>query len=157
MSKRKIYYHTSGYNYRVGDIIGGPGKSVCLHIKPVPHYSIQEMVDAGHRCWSEYSKQKDEEMEKYFHELNMWNSMSGSEKPEPPTIKSQKKYNLKVYRVKPYKDPLWNGINDEYRAYNTFVEIIGIEGNAKGILNNLRKKIGKEKACWLGGTAKKRE
>ena len=161
MPKRKIYYHTSGHRYKVGDIIGGPGKLVCLHIKPIPHGTIQEIVDSGHRSWTEYCLQRDKELKEYWDRREEWNNIPESErpeKPEYPVTRNPKPVKLKVYKVKPYKTPRWNGMNDEYRAYDTFVEIVGIEGNAKGILQNFQRKFGKtSKAYHFGGAAKKYE
>jgi hypothetical protein len=47
-------------------------------------------------------------------------------------------------------------MNDEFRVYDDFVEVVGIEGNAKGILDNHRKKFGKTSKAWhFGGKSLK--
>ena len=186
MKPHKIFYHTSGHRYKVGDVIGGPGKLVCLHTKPVPHGTIQEIVESGHRSYKEYSEQQAKEMEEYWKKREEWNRMREETKPKPsikyrwsngeaarmrqwvedgenevgkpewPVTISPKPARLFVYRMKPYnpKSPLFYATNDEFRVYDDFVEVIGIEGNAKGILDNHRKKFGKTAKAWhFGGKA----
>jgi hypothetical protein len=183
MKKHKTYYHTSGHRYKVGDVIGGPGKVVCLHTSPIPHGTIDSIVDSGHRSWTEYSEQHSKDVESYWEKREEWNRMReetrpvyksgemsveeyreaikkwnedgelGIGKPEWPTTRSPKPARLFVYKMKPYnpESPRFNGMNDEFRVYDDFVEVIGIEGNAKGILHNHRKKFGKTARAWHFG------
>lgn len=154
MKKHKVFYHTSGHKYVVGDVIGGPGKVVCLHTKPIPHGTIEEIVDSGHRSYKEYRDQREKEIKEYWDAREKWNETQEGDKPEYPVTRSPKPARLWVYKMKPYKYPTWVGMNHEFRAYDTFVEVVGIEGNAKGIKGNHVKKFGKTPKAWhFGGKA----
>ena len=153
MKKHKLFFHTSGHKYKVGDVIGGPGKVVCLHTKPVPHGTIEEIVDSGHRSWKEYWEQRRKDLEVYWDAREEWNETQEGDKPQYPVTSSPKPCRLWVYKMKPYEYPTWCGVNDEFRAY-FFVEVIGIEGNAKGIKDNHVKKFGRTSKAWhFGGKA----
>lgn len=152
--KAKLY-HTSGTLFKPGDIIGGPGFCVCMTTSPIPHYTIAAIVDAGSTSWVEYRKLRDAEFVKFLIAYDKWELDKIGQEPKwkDENIKSPKQVKLNVYEVKPFSKPMWNGINDEYRLYDDFVEIVRVVGNAKGILHNHFKKFGKctSKAFHFGG------
>jgi hypothetical protein len=150
------YYHTTGTKYKVGDVIGGPGIRVFLHTSPVSHGTIQEIVDAGYGSWKEYVAAKDIIDAEYWKIRLEWNDNPVGEKPVYPKIVNPKPVELVVYEMKPYNKPIFGGSNDEYIAYDDFVEVIRVVGGAKGILHNFRRKFGKtEKAYHFGGRSRR--
>lgn len=148
------FYHTSGTRFKVGDIIGGPGKKVFLHTKPIPHGTIQEIVKGGFKSWEHYENEYYPKIDEYWDKREHWNKTQEGDKPEYPEKKSNKPVNLYVYEMKPFSKPVFVGVNDEYVAIDIFVEVVKIVGNAKGILENFKKKFGDgSKAYYFGGAA----
>lgn len=151
------FYHTSGTRFNVGDIIGGPGKNVFLHTNPVPHGTIQEIVECGYTSWEEYSIAKDAVIRPWSEALKLWYENPIGDRPECPRNPiNPKPVNMYVYEMRPYNKPVFGNCNDEYIAINDFVEVVSIVGNAKGILDNFKRKFGDgAKAYHFGGKSRK--
>ena len=146
-SKEKVrFYHASGTKYKVGQIIGGPGERVFLNTSPVVHRTIWEAVLGGFSSWKEYQTIHMAAIHDYWDKRMEFNKGEMENKPEYPKTVNKKKIPIWVYEVKPFKAPLFHGVNDEYIAIDQFVEIVSIVGNARGILLNHIKKFGKNKA-----------
>lgn len=159
MKKKLKYYHTSGTRFKVGDVIGGPGKVVCLHTNPVPHGTIQCLISSGYGSYKEHSEASIKDSNEHWDNVEKWieNGKEG-ERPQRKDTKNPKPVKLFVYEMEPFKKPTWVGVNDEYRAYDTFVEVVRVVGNAKGILDNFRQKFGDTEKAWhFGGKALKKK
>jgi len=149
--KTKLY-HTSGTKFKPGDVFGGPGLTVCMTTNPIPHGTIQSIVVGGFSCYQDYLKEYLKIQEEYWIVRDKWNDMQIGEKPICPKVINPKPVKLWVYEVKPFEKPIWININEEYRAIDTFVEVVSIVGNAKGILDNHYRKFG-DKTNYFGGNA----
>jgi hypothetical protein len=153
---KTLFYHTSGTRFKVGDIIGGHGKKVFLHTNPVPHGTIQSIVEGGFSSWKEYSAAQTIALEEYWDARIAWNEHETGDKPEYPIIRNPKPVSLFVYEMKPYNKPVFGNCNDEYIVYDDFVEVVRIVGNAKGILDNFKRKFGNGTKAWhFGAKARK--
>jgi hypothetical protein len=150
-SKKIKYFHVSGTKYRVGQIIGGPGKTVCLNTSPVTHGTIWDVVKGGFSSYEDYLKSYLKNSDEYWKIRDEWNKNPIGDKPEYPKTMNDKPQNIWVYEVKPFSTPTFVGVNDEYRAIDNFVEVVKIVGNAKGILQNHIKKFGNTKRAWSFG------
>jgi hypothetical protein len=138
----KQFFHTSGTRFKVGDVFGGPGKNVFLSTREVPHSTILEAVEGGFSCWKEFSAARSKETEKFWDERMAWNENPVGEKPEYPKTVKIKPDKIWVYEVRPFKNPIWRNMNEEYVAHGVFVEVVRIVGNAKGILSNAKRRFG---------------
>ena len=147
------YYHTSGTRFKVGDVIGGPGITICLTTQPIPHGTIHSVVMGGFSCYKDELKKWEEVMNEFWAAREVWiDNGSVDEKPELPTVKNDKPVNLLVYELKPFSKPIWGKGNDEFRLED-FAEVVRIVGNAKGILENHYRKFGKEsEKSWHFGS-----
>lgn len=154
---KTIFYHTSGTRFKVGDILGGHGKRVFLHTNPVPHGTIQSIVEGGFSCWEDYRKASDAAYKKWREDCDEWEKTKiGDSPPWPSNIKNTKPVSLFVYEMKPYNKPVFGNCNDEYIVYDDFVEVVRIVGNAKGILDNFKRKFGNGSKAWhFGAKARK--
>lgn len=140
------YYHTSGTRFKIGQLIGGPGKRVFLTTDPVPHGTIQEIVTAGYGSWAEYSTARAKDMEVYWDQRMAWNQEQVGPKPDYPVTRNPDPVELLVYEIKPYRKPVWVGINDEFRLEGRFGEVVRRVGSARGILGNHYRKFGRDSA-----------
>lgn len=154
---RITFYHTSGTRFKIGDVIGGPGKMVFLHTNPVPHGTIQSIVHGGFASYVDYSAAHDKAWNEWRAAYDEFEKNKIGEEPERPfKIVNPKPVQLFVYEMKPYNKPVFNNGNDEYIVYNDFVEVVSIVGNAKGILDNFKRKFGDGiKAYHFGAKARK--
>lgn len=120
--KNKRFYHTSGFKYNHGDIIGGPGKKVFLHDNYLPHWSIIDIIKNGFRSYEEYIDNYQKQMKKDLPMRDL-------------DFKNHKFKKTWVYEVKPFniKNVKYRSINQEYITED-FVEIIKNVGSAFGIL-----------------------
>jgi len=148
------YYHTSGTRFRPGDILGGPGRVVCLNTSPIVHSTIWDAIVSGYPSWKAYKEDFYPKVEKYWDDRMKWNETQEGDKPEYPIAKNDKAHSIWVYEVKPFDKPTFNGMNDEYRSYG-FVEVVKVIGSGVGILQNHFKKFGKNsrKSYHFGGKA----
>lgn len=133
------YYHTSGTRYKPGDIIGGPGKSVFMTTQSVPHYTIHEIVNGGFSSWKEFKKEYEKKRAEYD---TKYDGVSYCDRPPFVDPVNPKPIQVFVYEVKPFSKP-GTGTWDELIAVDTFVEIVKMVGNAKGILTNFHNKFEK--------------
>ena len=145
------YYHTTGTLFKPGDIIGGPGLRVYMNTTPIPHGTIQSVVEGGFACWKDYLETSLKNSAEYWDKREEWNKNPVGDKPEWPETKNSKPVKLIVYEVKPYDIPVFGRHNDEYVAIDMFVEIVRIVGNAKGILQNHKRKFGNGAKAWHFG------
>lgn len=143
------FYHTSGTLFKPGDVIGGPGRVVCITTRPVPHYTIQNVVKSGFKSYVEYNAISTKKWQQHWDNVEEW--ITGGrvgDRPEYKEPKALKNIKINVYEVKPFNKPMWVGINDEFRVNNDFVEIVRIVGNAKGILQNHYKRFGETEKSY---------
>lgn len=153
---KPTFYHTSGTKFKVGDILGGPGKRVFLHTSPVPHGTIQDIVIAGYGSWEEYQTADTLKCREYIKEMRLWEADKVNNiKPElKPTI-NPKPVELTVYEMKPFNKVVFGNCWDEYIVIDDFVEVVKIVGNAKGILDNFKKKFGETSKAHFFNVARK--
>lgn len=152
MAKKIRYYHVSGYRFKVGDVLGGNGKTVYMTENPLIHYTIHEIFRTNSRSYQEHDDRR-EKMSKI-----LWEKLEELrlKAPYPRTEEYWKQHdeiidkvysvfkpiNYWVYEVKPFNkdDVRFCSCNDEYQT-NGFVEIIRVVGNAKGIWKNFENKF----------------
>lgn len=148
------YYHTSGTRFKVGDVIGGPGKRVYMTTSPVVHSTIWEAVMNGYPNWQSYSTALCQVIDSYFAELDKFDAGLLEERPVRNPVPN-KKMKTWVYEVKPFRKPYFRSANEEYIAEDQFVEVVKIIGSGRGILENQFRKFGKysAKAYHFGGKA----
>ena len=144
--QKKKFYHTSGTRFRVGDGLGGPGKIVFLHDRPLVHTTILEAIEAGFPNWAEYSKANGSAWKEYWDLREAWNSgpRLEEEKPEIPKVRNPKPAKVWIYEVETFEPPFFFSINDEWVAINNWVTVTKVVGNARGILENHKKKFGRD-------------
>lgn len=151
--KTKLY-HTTGTKFKPGDVFGGPGLTVFMSTSPIPHSTIQEIVTGGYSCYKDYEDVCEKKSKEYWDLREAWNENPVGDKPEYPNMKNPNPVKLWVYEVKPFEKPVWINVNEEYRVDDVFVEVVRVVGNAKGILDNHKRKFGEtSKAYFFGGTA----
>ena len=148
------FYHTTGTKFKVGEVFSGPGKLVCLSTSPIPHGTIQNVVKSGYTSYVEYSEARSKVMNQHWDNVEKWLEDKVGDRPVCPEVINPKPVSLIVYEVKPFTPPIWVGVNDEYRLYDEFVEVVRVVGNAKGILDNHIRKFGETTKAWhFGGKA----
>lgn len=149
------FYHTSGYRFKKGQVIGGPGFKTYLSNKTVPHSTIAVAIAVkGFRSWKEYSEFKDPLVSDYWDKRIQWNELKIGEKPEYPDPKNPKPIRSFVYEVRPYSKPVFSQINQEYYVIDDFVEIVKVVGSAKGLFQNHLRKYGEGKALLFADAFK---
>jgi len=154
---KTIFYHTTGTRFKIGDVIGGPGKIVFLHTNPVPHGTIQSIVAGGFASHSSYNAASNKAWNDYqIAKIEFDKTKIGEAPVCPSDISNPKPVPLFVYEMKPYNKPVFGSCNDEYIVFDDFVEVVRVVGNAKGILDNFKQKFGDgAKAYHFGGKARK--
>lgn len=126
------FFHTSGTRFKVGDLIGGPGKSVFMSNNAIPHGTIMPIVEGGFKSWKEYSNFDSEAIYNKY-----WDDKALGLDPKWPILISKKQVKVYVYEVKPH-GKIYFGSYDEWVTKKSFVEVIRIVGNARGILQNAK-------------------
>lgn len=152
---KTTFYHTSGTKFKVGDILGGPGKRVFLHTNPVPHGTIQSIVDSGYGSWVEFEEAETNTLREYVKALRKWEVDKIGDKPVQKPTMNPKPVELTVYEMKPFNKAVFGNCWDEYIVIDDFVEVVKIVGNAKGILDNFKKKFGETSKAHFFNVARK--
>lgn len=152
---KPTFYHTSGTKFKVGDILGGPGKRVFLHTSPVPHGTIQDIVESGYGSWIEFQTASDKDFKIYWEAYKVWDKTKEGEQPVKKPTKNPKPVDLTVYEMKPFNKAVFGNCWDEYIVIDDFVEVVKIVGNAKGILDNFKKKFGETSKAHFFNVARK--
>ena len=139
----KKFYRTSGTRFKVGDLLGGPGKMVFLHDRPLVHTTILEAIEAGFPNWAEYSEKNAAAWKEYWDLREAWNNGPRLEedKPPMPVVRNPKPARVWIYEVETFAPPVFHSINDEWIAINNWVTIAKVVGNARGILKNHKRKF----------------
>lgn len=145
-NQKRKYYHVSGYRFHKGDVIGGPGKLVFMHITPITHFTIEDVIDYNVRCFKETSAVYKELWDKVDDKEKKYSEVYDLFKKE---LKKRKKIQIWCYEVQPYKKP-WLGSWDDFIT-DSFVEIVKVVGNARGITQNFTKKFGNASKAYHFG------
>ena len=138
---KQKFYHTSGTKFKVGDMIGGPGKYLFMSNSPIPHYTIHGIVKGKFSSYEAYYKESSKKWADYCDKKEAAKTKEEMQAVPHPVIKNPKPVNIFVYEVKPHGKIIFNKANDEWISSQSFVEVVRIVGNAVGILDNYLRKF----------------